>query len=125
MDMNRILEYTKRCFTEKYADFSGRARRAEFWSYSICVGVISGILNLLASQSDVRLFNILAYIFSLAVLVPGLAVAWRRLHDTGRSGTWYLLNLIPLVGWIILIVWYCQEGQPGDNQYGADPKLFD
>jgi uncharacterized membrane protein YhaH (DUF805 family) len=60
-------------------------------------------------------------LFGLATFLPGLAVTARRLHDIGRSGWWMLLWLVPLVGWIVLIVWYCQPGQPGTNQYGPNP----
>ena len=67
----------------------------------------------------------LAYLWSLAMFIPGLAVSVRRLHDIGRSGWWLLLSLIPLVGAIILIIWYCTDSQPGANQYGSNPKEMD
>ena len=120
MDFQTILDYAKKCVMEKYADFSGRARRAEYWSFALCTGVISFVLNLLGQK--VGFFDILATLFSLAILVPSLAVAWRRLHDIGKKGTWYLIVLIPIVGWILLIVWYCQDSQPGTNEFGPNPK---
>lgn len=122
MDFNAMVNYALECITQKYADFSGRARRMEFWSFTLFTGAISLVLNVLYKTTDSTLFSILAGVFSLAVLVPGFAVSWRRLHDTGRKGTWYLLNLIPVIGWIVLFVWYCQEGTPGDNEFGPDPK---
>jgi len=61
-------------------------------------------------------------IFALGALVPGLAVLWRRLHDTGRSGWWVLIGLVPLVGVIVLIVFLATDGTPGDNRYGPNPK---
>ncbi len=125
MDFNAIIDYAKTCVTEKYADFNGRARRAEYWSYALCVGVISAVLNVLYQATGATIFSVLSGLFSLATLVPGLAVAWRRLHDIGKKGTWWFISLIPVVGWIILIVWYCKEGDPGDNEYGPDPKEFD
>ena len=124
VDFNAILNYAKSCITEKYADFNGRARRAEYWSFTLCVGVISAVLSTLAQSTGWGIFNVLSGLFSLAIVVPGLAASWRRLHDIGRKGTWWFIGLIPLVGWIILIVWYCQEGEPGDNEYGPDPKEF-
>lgn len=63
----------------------------------------------------------LGWLVSLALLVPSLAVAWRRLHDIGKSGAFYLFILIPLVGWIFVLIWLCKETQPGDNQYGPQP----
>lgn len=122
MDFNAMVNYALECITQKYADFSGRARRMEFWSFTLFTGAISLVLNVLYKTTDSTLFSILAGVFSLAVLVPGLAVSWRRLHDTGRKGAWYFIGLIPVVGWIVLFVWYCQEGTPGDNEFGPDPK---
>jgi uncharacterized membrane protein YhaH (DUF805 family) len=84
--------------------------------------VISLVLGLLYQVTGSSIFSYVSYIVSLALLVPGIAVAWRRLHDIGKKGTWYFLSLIPVVGWIILIVWFCQEGVRGDNEFGPDPK---
>jgi uncharacterized membrane protein YhaH (DUF805 family) len=106
---------------KKYADFSGRARRREYWMFVLVNLVISCVLAGLGYVSNA--FNVLSYIYALAVLVPSFAVGWRRLHDTGRSGWWMLIGLIPLVGAIILIVFFLQDSAPGDNQYGPNPKL--
>jgi len=122
MDFNTILNYALSCVTEKYATFTGRARRAEYWSFTLCTSVISLVLGLLYQVTGSSIFTYVSYIVSLALLVPGIAVAWRRLHDIGKKGTWYFLSLIPVVGWIILIVWFCQEGVRGDNEFGPDPK---
>ncbi len=119
MDFNRIKYYIEKCLLVKYADFSGRAGRAEYWSFALTLGVISSLLNLLGR--DGGFFGVLATLFSLAIFVPSLSVGWRRLHDTGRKGAWYLIFLIPLIGWIILIVWLCQPGQPGENEFGPSP----
>jgi uncharacterized membrane protein YhaH (DUF805 family) len=105
---------------KNYAGFSGRVRRTEFWMFvlfNIIAGVILGIIDALIST------QVLSYLYELAVLVPTLAVGARRLHDTGRSGWWQLIALIPIVGTIILIVFWALEGTPGDNQYGSNPKL--
>ena len=119
MDFNAIVENIKICLLQKYADFSGRAGRAEYWSFALPVWIINGLLNLIGRGSG--FFGILAWVFSLAVLVPSLAAAWRRLHDIGKKGTWYLICLIPVVGWILLIVWLCQPSQPSENEFGPSP----
>lgn len=105
----------------KYGDFTGRARRNEYWYFvlfsfliSLGLAIIDNALGL-GSGSGIGL---LGGVYSLAILIPSLAVAVRRLHDTGRSGWWLLITLIPLVGGIILIVFLASESQPGTNQYG-------
>ena len=122
MDFQTIIDYVKVCVLQKYADFSGRARRAEYWSFALSAGVISAILNALGRNGNGGFFSILAYLFSLAILIPSLAAAWRRLHDIGKKGTWYFIGLIPVVGWILLIVWFCRDSEPGDNEFGPNPK---
>jgi uncharacterized membrane protein YhaH (DUF805 family) len=107
---------------KKYADFSGRARRREYWMFVLVNLVISCVLAGLAYVSSA--FNVLSWIYTVAVLVPSFAVGTRRLHDTGRSGWWWLIGLIPLIGAIILIVFFCQDSEPGDNKYGPNPKLM-
>lgn len=111
-----------------YTNFSGRARRSEYWYFTLFNIIVSMVLSLLmrltAGSFMFGLFRLVEVVFSLAVLIPGLAVAWRRLHDIGRSGAWYLLILVPFVGVIILIVWLCRDSQPDANQYGPCPKDF-
>lgn len=103
----------------KYAVFSGRSRRSEYWFWALATSLVSLLLTIL----DLVFHNsLLGLIFSLAVLLPGLTVSVRRLHDTGRSGWWLLIGLIPLVGAILLIVWMASDSQPGDNSYGPSPK---
>lgn len=115
----------------KYADFSGRARRKEYWMFALfnCIiafalGFVDGLLHLMIplGGSQEQGIGILGTLYSLAVLVPGIAVSVRRLHDTGRSGWWQLIALIPLVGAILLIVYLAQDSQFGDNEYGPNPK---
>jgi uncharacterized membrane protein YhaH (DUF805 family) len=102
----------KACFS-KYADFNGRAKRPEFWWFVLFCFLVSMALSMASS--------VLSGLFSLGVLLPSLAVGARRLHDINRSGWWQLIGLIPVVGWIVLIVFCTQEGESGDNQYGAPP----
>jgi uncharacterized membrane protein YhaH (DUF805 family) len=105
---------------QNYAGFSGRARRTEYWMFFLINFIIVVVLGLIGMA--IKLSTILGGIYGLAVLIPSIAVGIRRLHDTGRSGWWLLIGLIPLVGTIILIVFLATEGQPGDNQYGPNPK---
>jgi len=104
---------------KKYAVFSGRARRQEYWMFALFNIVISIVLSIIGSVLDL---GILSIIYSLAVLLPSLGVSVRRLHDTGKSGWWILIALIPLAGVIILIVFLATEGKREPNAYGPDPK---
>lgn len=114
-----FVDAIKSVFTQ-YVGFNGRARRSEYWYFVLFNFIVSFVLSLLGNF--VSFFSILGTIWSLAVLLPSLAVCIRRLHDIGKAWTWILLGLIPLVGQIILIVFFCQDSQPGENQYGPNPK---
>ena len=123
-----MMEAVKNVF-QNYATFSGRARRSEYWYFclfnllvSLGISVLVGIGTAVGGEKLGTVIGALSYIYALAVFIPGLAVCWRRLHDTGRSGGYYFMGLIPLVGVILLIVWLCQDSQPGDTQYGPNPK---
>ncbi len=107
------------CFNN-YANFNGRARRSEYWYFFLFYAVISIVLSALARNSSI--FSFISGIVSLALLIPNLAVSVRRLHDIGRSGWYYLISFIPVVGQIIMIVWFCQDSVPGTNMYGMNPK---
>lgn len=114
--MNWYLEVVK-----KYAVFDGRARRTEYWMFTLFNVLIMLGLTIL----EVGLFDgpgVLANLYTLAVLLPSIGVAIRRLHDTGRSGWWLLIVLVPLVGWIVFLVFAVLEGDPGSNAYGPNPK---
>ena len=102
----------------KYADFTGRARRKEFWMFVLFYFIVSIVLGIVDSIIG---FQLLGLLFSLGSLIPSLAIGARRLHDTGRSGWWQLLYLIPLIGLIIMIVFLVQDSHP-DNEYGPNPK---
>lgn len=114
-------EAIETCF-RKYADFTGRARRSEYWWWILFNVIISSVLRFV-SGGRISGPLLLSSLLLLALLVPSLAVAVRRLHDTGRSGWFLLIALIPIVGGIILIVFMATEGNPGDNQYGAPPQV--
>ncbi|MFJ1708762.1 DUF805 domain-containing protein [Kitasatospora sp. NPDC088346] len=108
---------------KNYVGFSGRARRKEYWMFAlvnIAAVIVLAIVDGVAGTS-----GLLGGIYAVAVLLPALAAGVRRLHDTGRSGWWLLISLIPVVGPIILLVFLATEGQPNDNQYGPNPKSAD
>jgi uncharacterized membrane protein YhaH (DUF805 family) len=105
---------------KNYAEFSGRARRTEYWMFALISFIITAVLDLIGVA--IKLGAYLGLIYALLVLIPSIAVAVRRLHDTGRSGWWLLLGLIPVIGGIILLVFMVMDSQPGDNQYGPNPK---
>jgi uncharacterized membrane protein YhaH (DUF805 family) len=111
---------------KKYVEFSGRARRKEFWMFALISTIISIVLSIIDRIIGTDFNNgsngVLQTIYGLAVLLPSIAVGVRRMHDTNRSGWWVLINLVPCVGWIWFIVLAAQEGVAGDNQYGPDPK---
>lgn len=110
----------------KYVDFSGRARRSEFWYFvlfSFLVQVVASILDsIIGTDYDTASGGLISTVASLGLLLPSIAVSARRLHDIGRSGWWQLIGIIPIIGWILVIVWYCTDTRPGENQYGPDPK---
>ena len=101
-----------------YVNFSGRAARSEYWYwvlFNFLAGVVTEIIDTGIGMS------LTTAIFSLAVLLPGIAVSVRRLHDLDRTGWWVLLALVPVVGIIVLLIWFCSKGTDGPNQYGTDP----
>ena len=97
----------------RYLDFQGRSSRSEFWYWMLFTALVQFCLSLMSEAVLV--------VFVLAALLPSVAVGVRRLHDTGRSGWWFLLWLVPLVGTIVLIVQATAKGTSGANQFGADP----
>ncbi len=118
--MNWYLEALR-----KYAVFNGRAQRAEYWYFylfniliSIGLALIVGLTGRVAYTDQ----SVLANLYTLAVLLPSIAVAVRRLHDTGRTGWWLFIAFIPLIGAIVLLVFTVQDSQPGENDYGPNPQ---
>jgi uncharacterized membrane protein YhaH (DUF805 family) len=114
-----LVENWKKVVLENYANFEGRARRQEFWYYALA-GLIIGVGFSILGQIT-PIFSIVSLLYSLAVLVPGIAVGVRRLHDIGKPGIWLLL-VFTCVGIIILLVWAAQDSQRGPNEYGPSPK---
>jgi uncharacterized membrane protein YhaH (DUF805 family) len=110
---------------KKYATFNGRVTRSEFWFFSlfntiisIALAVVSVLLSILVDPS----FFYLSTLYALALIIPSMAVSVRRLHDTGKSGWWILITLIPFVGAITFIVFTIRDSQSGQNKYGPNPK---
>jgi uncharacterized membrane protein YhaH (DUF805 family) len=101
----------------KFTDFSDRACRSEYWYWSLFVIVASVVMCVIDAALD---FHFFLGSFWLVAIVPSLAVAIRRLHDLDRSGWWFLVCFIPLVGWIILLIWYCTKGTAGFNRFGPN-----
>lgn len=117
------MKYWLECW-KKYAVFSGRARRKEYWMFvlfnfiiSFLVGLVLGVVG--APEAAL----VMSGLYTLVAFLPGLAAACRRLHDTGRSGWWILITLIPYIGFIIFLVFMCLDSQPGGNAYGDNPKI--
>ena len=120
--MNWFLTVLK----EHYADFNGRARRKDYWMFAlwnliVCI-VLGAIVGALIALTGIKALMVVVYLYGLAVLLPSLALAVRRLHDIGKSGLWYLIGLVPYVGGIVLLIFLCLDSQPGANKWGANPK---
>lgn len=128
-----MIDWWKQAVFENYANFNGRARRSEFWYFTlfniivdiiflILIGIVaSGAGNGAYGTAIVALYG--GYmLYNLAMAIPTIAVSVRRLHDIGKSGWFYLIGFVPLIGQIILIIWFATEGNKGANEYGHNPK---
>ncbi len=112
------MNYYIECW-KKYVEFSGRARRKEFWMFvlfNLIAGFVAGAIDRVLGTM------MIGSLYSLAAILPGLAVCARRLHDTDRSGWWMLIALVPIVGIIVLLVFACLDSTPGENRFGPNPK---
>ena len=120
--MNWYLEVLR-----KYAVFDGRARRTEFWLFFLfncIIALVLSIIEAIVGITSIAGASIFGSLYMLAVFIPYLAVGVRRLHDTGRSGWWMLISFVPIIGSIVLLVFFVQDSQDGHNQYGPNPKAF-
>ena len=122
------MEWYLKVMRDNYANFNGRARRKEYWMFTLffllfalLAGFVIGILSAVG-ETVAMIAIILTVVWYLAHLVPSLAVTVRRLHDTGKSGWFYLLAIIPYIGGLIIFIFTVIEGDKGDNKYGPDPK---
>lgn len=118
--MNWYVEVLK-----KYAVFSGRARRKEYWIFflvTMIIALVLGIIEGIGDSAPESGRSMLSTLYGLAIFLPSLSVGVRRLHDTGRTGWWMLIGLIPFIGAVVLLIFMIQDSQPTDNQYGPNPK---
>lgn len=120
-----VMGYALGCLTFRYATFSGRARRMEYWMFcllciilSIAVGFADGMMNPHSPPTEI---GTLSLFFNLLLIIPSIAVTVRRLHDTNRTGWWWFIALIPILGTIWLLVLMAWPGTRGSNDYGDDP----
>ena len=111
---------------KKYATFGGRARRKEYWMFflfNIIFAIAATVIdNVLGLNIGMLPYGFIYLIYMLAMLLPGIAVTVRRLHDIGKSGWWVFISFVPLIGGIWLLILVCKEGTLGPNEYGSDPK---
>ncbi|MCO7124410.1 DUF805 domain-containing protein [Sporolactobacillus shoreicorticis] len=108
---------------KNYVGFSGRATRTEYWMFvlfNFFILVIARLIDWLLPSSVPIIYSL----YSLAVLIPTFAVGARRLHDIGKTGWWQLIGFIPILGWIVLLIYFCTDTQDKENVYGANPKEF-
>jgi len=105
---------------KKYAVFTGRAHRTEFWMFALFNFIIMVVLSII--EGILGMPGILSTLYCLGVLLPSIGVSIRRLHDTDRTGWWLLIALVPLIGIIILLVFYIMDSQEGENRFGPNPK---
>jgi uncharacterized membrane protein YhaH (DUF805 family) len=124
-----MVDWWKKVVLKNYANFNGRARRAEYWWFTLANFLILipfyiiGVVGTASDSAGLSIFGLAVYVLlALGTIIPSLAVGVRRLHDLNKSGWNYLFALIPLIGSILLLVWFCTEGTKGENNYGDDPK---
>ena len=114
------MEWYLKVVKDNYANFKGRARRKEYWMFCLFNILFAFVLTIV--DFILGTFPLLYVIYLLAIIVPGIAVTVRRLHDIGKSGAWYFIIVIPFIGGIWLLVLLCTDGTPGENSYGSSPK---
>ena len=111
---------------KKYAVFQGRARRREYWFYVLFNIIVSTALAFLDRITGTFVadagFGVLSAVYTLGVILPGIAVSVRRLHDTGRSGVWFMITTVPILGFLLFLYFMVLDGDPAENKYGASPN---
>ena len=119
--MKWFLETMKKAF-----NFSDRSRRKEYWMFMLIATLIMFLLTLVDVFAGLEIaedVGILSTLFSLILIIPSLAVTFRRLHDTGKSGWWILISLIPIIGWIVILIFTVQDSESVINRFGSNPKV--
>ncbi len=117
-----MKEYFIPVLKNHYCDFKGRARRKEFWMFTLWCFLIALATAIIDSILGFQGGGPFTLIFALALILPSLGLTVRRLHDINYSGWWYFISFIPLIGGLILLYFTIKEGDKGPNQYGPDPK---
>ncbi|MDE6392604.1 MAG: DUF805 domain-containing protein [Muribaculaceae bacterium] len=120
-------EAVNKALAQNYCNFSGRASRSDYWWYvlfTMILGVVIGFVLGIFGAGPTTV-SVIQSLVSLALLLPGLGLSVRRLHDISKSGWWIFISLVPLIGAILLIVWFCKPSDPGMNQYGPEPNMVD
>tara|TARA_B110000003_G_C16404252_1_gene439564 strand:+ start:250 stop:618 length:369 start_codon:yes stop_codon:yes gene_type:complete len=121
-----MIKHYLNAVQNNYVNFSGRARRSEYWYFILCYYIIAILAvvidNTLGLANDLTGYGFITLAVMLGHLLPSLSLVVRRLHDVGKSGWFYLIAFIPIIGGIWLLVLFCTEGTRGENQYGVDPK---
>ncbi len=111
-----FMESVQTCIA-KIVTINGRARRSEYWYFALFVFLMSFALNMILGRD-----NGIAHVITIALNLASFTVTIRRLHDIGKSGWWILIGFVPVIGWIVLLVWGIRDSQPGDNRFGPNPK---
>ena len=130
--MENFNHYFLDVVKNNYANFNGRATRSQYWYFVLFYLLISIVLSLIdlyainpamgMTPEEAAQGGILSVVFALAMLLPQIGLGIRRLHDTGKSGWWYLIIVIPVIGALVLLFFFVTDSQIGDNEYGANPK---
>lgn len=128
----KMMDAVKHVFSN-FATFSGRARRSEYWYFFLFSTIVTSLLGVFSKQVPVEISgqvfmiqeNKLLSLYQLIVFLPTLAVVIRRFHDVGKSGWNYFWFLLPIIGWIMILVWLCRDSERGANRFGPDPKAPD
>ena len=115
-----FADAVRKALLENYANFQGRATRPEFWWFMLAI-LLATLVAAVIDDELIGRGSVLETLVGLGTIIPSLAVGVRRLHDTDRTGWWQLLHLVPLIGLIVLIVWWVTPGEPGPNRFGAPP----
>ena len=121
MFFNKLINNFKKILTDKYFCFEGRAGRGEYWMWVLAICIIGAVISAMARVLPAAIGGIISYLWALAILLPSLGAAVRRLHDINKSGWFILLNFIPFIGQLALIYFLASEGTSGSNQFGPRP----
>lgn len=111
-----------KALTQNYCNFSGRSSRSEYWWFVLFCFILSFVISVVFYSGDTARM-VVTGIVNLALLLPSLGLSVRRLHDIGKSGWWIFISLVPLVGAILLLVWFCKDSEPQSNEYGPMPNM--